>query len=70
MAKTGFTPFVLPIIGIVAIVGAILLALPATGLVGAILITGFLGGAICMHVRIGEFGSPPQILCIILRPVT
>jgi hypothetical protein len=30
----------------------------------AVLTTAFLGGAICSHVRIGEFGSPPQLICV------
>jgi hypothetical protein len=40
---------------------AILYAIPATAVLGAILVTGFLGGAICAHVRIGELGSPPEM---------
>ena len=33
---------------------AIPYAIPATAVLGAILVTGFWGGAICAHVRIGE----------------
>jgi hypothetical protein len=25
-------------------------------------VTGFFGGAICRHLRIGEIGSPPQLV--------
>jgi hypothetical protein len=70
MVSAGFTPAALPVIGLAAASGAVLSALPMTGMVGAIVITGFLGGAICTHFRIGEIGSPPQILCLVLGVVT
>jgi len=37
---------------------------------GAILVTGFLGGAICAHVRIGELGSPPELISLFLGAMT
>jgi hypothetical protein len=49
---------------------AILYAIPATAVLGAILVTGFLGGAICAHVRIGELGSPPEIIALLLGAMT
>jgi hypothetical protein len=45
---------------------AVTYAIPRTAMLGAILITGFFGGAICVHVRIGEIGSLPQIICLLL----
>src|SRR3984957_949757 len=44
--------------------------IPATAVLGAILVTGFLGGAICAHVRIGELGSPPEIISLLLGAMT
>ena len=35
-----------------------------------ILVTGFLGAAICAHVRIGELGSPPEIISLLLGAMT
>jgi hypothetical protein len=32
-------------------------------------VTGFLGGA-CAHVRIGELGSPPEIISLLLGAMT
>jgi hypothetical protein len=49
---------------------AILYAIPATSVLGAILVTGFLGGAISAHVRIGELGSPPEIISLLLGAMT
>jgi hypothetical protein len=31
---------------------------------------GLLGGAICAHVRIGELGSPPEIISLLLGVMT
>ena len=45
---------------------ALLFAIPRTATIGAILITGFAGGAICTHLRVGEIGSPPQFIAIAL----
>jgi hypothetical protein len=41
-----------------------------TAFLGAVLTTGFLGGAVALHVRIGEVGSPPQIVCLVLGIAT
>jgi hypothetical protein len=43
-------------LGVVLIASALLYAYPRTSILGAILITAYLGGAIATHVRIG---SPP-----------
>ena len=66
LAATGFPDSAGPLIGITAIVCAVIYAIPQTSVLGAILITGFLGGAICTHFRLGGMGSPPQIISLIL----
>jgi hypothetical protein len=30
------------------------------------LATGFVGGVICAHVRLGELGSPPELISLLL----
>lgn len=68
--RSGF-PFVLsPLLGTITMTCVILYATPRTAILGAILLTAFLGGAICMHLRLGEIGSPPQIVCIALGAMT
>lgn len=42
------------ILGVLMIAATVLYAYPPTSLLGAILITGYLGGAIATHVRIGS----------------
>ena len=52
--------------GSIMLVCAILYAIPRTAVLGAILTTGFLGGAILTHVRLGETLTPPILICIAL----
>ncbi len=60
LQETGFAMDLTHVVGPIILACAILYAIPATSVLGAILVTGFLGGAICAHVRIGELGSPPE----------
>jgi hypothetical protein len=68
--ETGFPMDLTRIVGAIALACAILYAIPATAVLGAILVTGFLGGAICAHVRVGELGSPPEIISLLLGAMT
>jgi hypothetical protein len=53
-AQLGYPTGTIRPIGVAAIVAALLYAFPQTAVLGAILLTGFLGGAIATHVRVGE----------------
>ena len=66
IAARGFSLHQAPMIAIIILVCALLYAVPKTAVLGAILLTGFLGGAICTHFRLGELFSPPQIVCLTL----
>src|ERR1700727_2795742 len=66
LQETGFAIDLTRVLGPIILASAILYAIPATAVLGAILVTGFLGGAICAHVRIGELGSPPEIIARLL----
>ena len=44
-------------IGIAELASTILYAIPRTAVLGAILLTGYLGGAIATHVRVGDVGG-------------
>ncbi|MFZ5781064.1 MAG: DoxX family protein [Pseudomonadota bacterium] len=66
MEAEGFPPERAPILGVMLLVCAALYAYPRTAVLGAILITGFFGGAICVHFRTGGFVSPPQIVCLVI----
>ena len=45
-------------VAIIQIVCVVLYVIPQTAVLGAILLTGYLGGAIASYVRIGEFYPP------------
>lgn len=66
MDATGFSMDLATPLGIIMLVCGVLYAIPRTAVLGAILITGFLGGAICTHFRLGEFATPPQLICLLL----
>jgi hypothetical protein len=52
--KYGFQESVILPLGIVLTACTILYLIPRTCVLGAILLTGYLGGAVCTHVRAGE----------------
>jgi hypothetical protein len=70
LQETGFAVDLTRIVGPIILACALLYALPTTAVLGAILVTGFLGGAICAHVRIGELGSPPELISLLLGALT
>ncbi len=53
-------------IGIVEIVCVILYVIPRTSVLGAILLTGYLGGATATHVRIGDPFYAPVLLGVLI----
>jgi DoxX-like family len=62
----GFPESTITPIGVAEIISSILYAVPKTSVLGAILLTGYLGGAIAAHVRIGEPFVAPLVLGILV----
>ena len=54
LARMGFAPGLGIKISITCIICALIYAFPRTAVLGAILLTGYFGGAILTHIRIGE----------------
>ena len=52
--RLGYAEGVILPLGIVLIVCTVLYLIPATAVLGAILLTGYLGGAVATHVRMGD----------------
>ena len=52
--KLGLPHHLAPTIGIIQLVCVALYLVPRTAVLGAVLLTGFLGGAIAMHLRVGD----------------
>jgi hypothetical protein len=53
-ARLGYPESSIVGIGVVLLVCTVLFAIPKTSLFGAILLTGYLGGAVATHVRVGS----------------
>jgi len=61
--KLGLPPYTILGIGIVLLACTIIYAVPQTAVLGAILLTGYLGGAAAIHVRAGS-GVFPVVFSI------
>jgi hypothetical protein len=66
MAGVGFPAQLAPATGALLLLCAVVYAYPSTSVLGAILVTGFFGGAISLHLRVGEIGSPPQLVSLVI----
>lgn len=64
-AKLGFSLDVMTKIGVLEVAVVLLFVVPRTGFLGAILLTGYLGGAVVAHVRIGDPFFFPIILGVV-----
>ncbi len=53
-ADNGFPESTGPVIGACALVSGLLYLIPQTAVLGAVLVTGYLGGAVATHVRVGD----------------
>ena len=54
MAHLGWSLSLAPVLGIVLLVSTALYVIPNTCALGAILLTGYLGGAVATHLRVGD----------------
>ena len=58
--RIGWQVGALPLIASLQLAAIALYVIPQTSMLGAVLLTGYMGGAIASYVRIGEF-SPPMV---------
>ena len=54
LTKFGYSPTLAPWIGVSLLVSTVLYIVPRTTVLGAILVTGYLGGATATQVRVGD----------------
>jgi DoxX-like family len=54
ITQLGFQPSLLTAIGILLTLCTVLYVIPATSVLGAVLLTGYLGGAVSVQVRVGN----------------
>ena len=58
--RIGWQAGALPMVASLQLAAITLYVIPQTSMLGAVLLTGYMGGAIASYVRIGEF-SPPMV---------
>ena len=63
--KLGISAALSPTLGVIEIAVAILFLIPRTSFIGAILVTGYLGGAVWAHLRIGDPWFFPIIIGVL-----
>jgi len=63
--RLGFLVSALPL-GIVELTCAAIYAFPPTAVLGAILLTGYLGGATATHVRVGDLFHMPILVGVLV----
>lgn len=66
MAKFGYPEHLLLALGIVELVCTLAYVLPPTAVLGAVLLTGYLGGAVATHVRVGDVWIMPVVIGVLL----
>jgi hypothetical protein len=64
--ETGYPLGLLWLIGALEVICLVLYAIPATCVLGAIMLTGFLGGAITSHLRVAGGMTPEMIVSLAL----
>lgn len=62
ISKLGYPENTLVPIGVLELACIVLYAIPQTAVLGAVLVTGYLGGAIATHVRVGDPFVSPLVL--------
>src|SRR5256714_7692901 len=63
--RLGYSETVILPLGIVLLLCTVVYLIPRTAILGAILLTGYLGGAVATHVRVGE-GLFPVLFPVVL----
>ena len=56
--ELGYPESVIPRLGVLLLACTVLYVIPRTAVLGAILLTGYLGGAVATHVRVGDEAFP------------
>lgn len=64
--KFGYPEHLLLPIGIIELVCTLLYIVPRTSVLGAILLTGYLGGAVATHVRVGDPYFGPIVFGVLI----
>ena len=61
-ASLGFSQNLIAPIGVIEVLCLVLYLIPRTSILGAVLVTGYLGGALCTHLRAGQSVLAPLVI--------
>ncbi|MFI5302368.1 MAG: DoxX family protein [Polyangiales bacterium] len=64
--KYGYPEGAIAVIGTVELLCAVIYLVPLTSVLGAVLLTGYLGGAVATHVRAGEPFAIPVVVGVLV----
>jgi hypothetical protein len=63
--KFGFDPGILPKLGVLELACVVVYVIPRTSVFGAILLAGYLGGAVVTHVRVADPFVAPIVIGVV-----
>lgn len=66
LAHIGWTADAMKVIGVIEVIITLLFLIPRTGLLGAVLLTGYMGGAIATHARVGDAPVTQVVIAVML----
>jgi hypothetical protein len=65
-AVLGISPSLLVPIGVLELACVVIYLVPATSVLGAVLLTGYMGGAIFTHLRVGQNVTPQVVIGVLV----
>jgi len=65
-SQLGWPPTVMFVLGLVELGCTVIYLIPRTSVLGAVLLTGYLGGAVATHVRVGDPFIAPLAVGVVL----
>lgn len=66
LGKAGFSPGMVTAIGVLELTCLAIYLVPPTAVLGALLLTGYLGGAVVTHLRVGQPFTMPVVIGVLV----
>jgi hypothetical protein len=66
LGKAGFSPGLVTAIGVLELACVAIYLVPPTAVLGALLLTGYLGGAVVTHLRVGQPLAMPVVIGVLV----
>jgi len=66
VGKLGYPAHLLPVLAVLEVACVVVYLIPRTAVLGAVLLTGYLGGAVATHVRVGDAFLAPLAVGVLV----